>query len=71
MQLHFREQIRTGDDFDVDLPLHRETDSGVRGRQLMSAVGEISCEIGLAGETNNVDVLRALQWRWRWQVELG
>ena len=71
MQPHFREQIGTGDDFDVDLPLHRETDSGLQGDQLVSAVGETSYEIGLAGETNNSDVFQAFRGRWRCQVELG
>ena len=59
-KLPFRARTTSGDLFDIEFPLHAETQSAVRVAQLISAVLEaIDKDIALAGETSNGDVLQA------------
>ena len=61
MKLPYRATTRTGDVFDIEFPLHRETGDAVRVGQLVSAVLEaIDKDIAVAGETSNGDVLQAI-----------
>ena len=58
--LPYRARTTSGDLFDIEFPLHAETQSAVRVTQLISAVLDaIDKDIALAGETSNGDVLQA------------
>lgn len=60
-RLPYRARTTTGDTFNIDFPLHRETGSAVRVSQLLSAVLDaVDRDIALAGETSNGDVLQAI-----------
>ena len=60
-KLPYRAQTSTGDTFDIEFPLHSETQSAVRVAQLVSALLEtIDKDIAVAGETSNGDVLQAM-----------
>ncbi len=60
-KLPYRATTRTGDVFDIEFPLHGETDSPMRVNQVLSAVlAVIDRDVALSGETANGDVLQAL-----------
>lgn len=59
--LPYRVNTATGDEFDVEFPLHPDTGSAVRVSQLVSALLEtVERDIAVAGETSNGDVLQAM-----------
>lgn len=59
--LPYTARTRSGDVFEIEFPLHRDTGSPMRVSQLLTAVLEtLDREIGLLGETSNGDVLQAL-----------
>ncbi|MFN3233001.1 MAG: hypothetical protein ACE363_12710 [Alphaproteobacteria bacterium] len=50
-----------GESFDVNLPLHEQTESAVRVAQLLSTIlGALDKDITVMGETANGDVLQAV-----------
>jgi hypothetical protein len=58
--LPYRARTATGDVYEVEFPLHRETGDPVRVSQLVSAMLEaIDRELAVAVETSNGDVLQA------------
>lgn len=60
-KLPYRATTRSGDVFDVEFPLHRETSDAVRVGQLLSELlAIIDKEIDFAGEMSNGDVLQAV-----------
>ena len=60
-KLPYRAQTATGDTFDIEFPLHSQTQSAVRVAQLVSALLEtIDKDIAVSGETSNGDVLQAI-----------
>ncbi len=60
-KLPFRAKTASGDVFDIEFPLHRETGDSVRVGQLVATVlAAIDRDIALVGETSNGDVLQAV-----------
>ena len=60
-KLPYRATTATGEVFDIEFPLHEETESAVRVGQVITAVlGAVDRDIHVAGETSNGDVLQAL-----------
>ena len=60
-KLPYRARTASGDNFDIDFPLHAETRDAVRVGQLLSTVLEaVDKDITLAGDTSNGDVLQAV-----------
>ena len=61
MKLPYRAVTKTGDTFDIEFPLHGETDSAVRVEQLVSSLLDaIDKDIELGGEGSNGDILQAI-----------
>ena len=59
--LPYQVTTATGNQFDLDFPLHEDTQSPVKVSQLLSAILEaLDREIGLLGDVGNGDVLQAL-----------
>ena len=59
--LPYRIKTGTGDTFDVEFPLHEETEDPVRVGQLVSQLlSTIDRDLALFSETSNGDVLQAL-----------
>lgn len=60
-KMPYTARTRSGDVFEIEFPLHRDTGSPVRVNQLLTALlATLDREIGLLGETSNGDVLQAL-----------
>lgn len=60
-KLPYRAKTATGDSFDIEFPLHRETGDPVRIGQLVSVLLDVvDRDIAVAGETSNGDVLQAI-----------
>tara|TARA_X000000950_G_scaffold272979_1_gene356232 strand:+ start:6291 stop:6737 length:447 start_codon:yes stop_codon:yes gene_type:complete len=59
--LPYRATTATGDIFDIDFPLHENTEDAVRVHQLLTAVlATIDDQVNVLGTTSNGDVLQAL-----------
>lgn len=59
--LPYRVVTEFGETFDVNLPLHDQTDSAVRVAQLLSTIlGALDKDIATFGDTANGDVLQAV-----------
>lgn len=60
-KLPYTATTRTGDGFEIEFPLHRETVDAVRVEQLLSALLQtIDHDVEVIGEMSNGDVLQAL-----------
>ena len=60
-KLPFRAVTATGDKFDLEFPLHPDTEEVVRVEQLLTAVLEaVDAHLKLAGDGSNGDVLQAM-----------
>jgi len=60
-RLPYRARTASGETFDIEFPLHGQTQNAVRVAQILSAVLEaIDKDIALAGESSNGDVLQAV-----------
>ena len=60
-RLPFRATTATGEVFEIEFPLHRDTADAVRVSQLVTTVlAALDKDIAIAGETGNGDVLQAL-----------
>ena len=61
MKLPYRAQTATGDVYEIEFPLHDQTNSAVRVEQLVSSLLRvIDNDIAVAGETSNGDLLQAI-----------
>jgi len=61
VKLPYRATTASGEQIDVEFPLHAETGSAIRVEQMLSAIlATLDRDIGASGETSNGDVLQAM-----------